>query len=171
MGAVSGPSLTVWQILHNQYTRPGHSLTDKIASFRNCRLTNQGLGLTNRIFHLAFLISSQLLARHEMKALVLHPPSHKVSLCDLPRPEPNVGEVLVRVHAVALNPIDALYAFKPIATQEQRVIGTDFAGVVVEASTDIADTSDARTRLGARVAGFLQGGMSATFTLSSVVAD
>ncbi|KAJ5704319.1 chaperonin 10-like protein [Penicillium majusculum] len=92
-----------------------------------------------------------------MKALVLHPPSHKVSLCDLPRPEPNVGEVLVRVHAVALNPIDALYAFKPIATQEQRVIGTDFAGVVVEASTDIADTSDARTRLGARVAGFLQG--------------
>ncbi|KAF4771241.1 hypothetical protein HAV15_012318 [Penicillium sp. str.  len=95
-----------------------------------------------------------------MKALVLHPPSHKVSLCDLPRPEPNVGEVLVRVHAVALNPIDALYAFKPIATQEQRVIGTDFAGVVVEASTDIADTSDARTRLGARVAGFLQGACS-----------
>ncbi|KAJ5544644.1 chaperonin 10-like protein [Penicillium sp. DV-2018c] len=100
-----------------------------------------------------------------MKALVLHPPSRNVSLCELPRPEPNAGEVLVRVHAVALNPIDALYAFKPIATQEQRVIGTDFAGVVVEASTEIADTSDARTRPGARVAGFLQGAKPAQATI------
>lgn len=106
-----------------------------------------------------------------MKALVLHPPSHNVSLRDLPLPEPSVGEVLVKVHAVALNPIDSLYVFKPIATQEQRVIGTDFAGVVVEASAEIAGSSDARTTPGARVAGFLQGGMSANFALFSVVAD
>jgi NADPH:quinone reductase-like Zn-dependent oxidoreductase len=98
-----------------------------------------------------------------MNALVLTPSSRDVSLVQLPRPTPGAGEVLIRVHAIALNPVDALYVSHPIATQESRVIGTDFAGVVVGVSPDLAESSDARTKAGVRVAGFLQGGMYTCF--------
>ncbi|KAF4963994.1 hypothetical protein FSARC_8044 [Fusarium sarcochroum] len=47
-----------------------------------------------------------------------------------------------------------------IAAQEKRVIGTDFAGIVVEAGPEIGDHSDPKVKLGARVAGFLQGACS-----------
>lgn len=93
-----------------------------------------------------------------MKALVLTTATKTTAVEDVPKPTPQQGEILVRVHAIALNPIDAIYTSYPIAAQAQRVVGTDFAGVVVEASSDLGESSDERTKLSARVAGFSQGG-------------
>ncbi|RSL90677.1 hypothetical protein CEP52_014505 [Fusarium oligoseptatum] len=95
-----------------------------------------------------------------MKALVLTPSTRSASVEDLPRPIPKLGEVLIKVKAIALNPVDQFYVSTPIATQEKRVIGTDFAGVVVEASLELGGSSDPRAKLGTRVAGFLQGACS-----------
>ncbi|KAJ3543217.1 hypothetical protein NM208_g3693 [Fusarium decemcellulare] len=95
-----------------------------------------------------------------MKALVLETSSRRASVEDLPVPAPGPGEVLIRVHAIALNPVDQIYVSSPIAAQEKRVVGTDFAGVVVEAGPDLANSSDSRTKSGTRVAGFMQGACS-----------
>ncbi|KAF4469663.1 hypothetical protein FALBO_3448 [Fusarium albosuccineum] len=102
-----------------------------------------------------------------MKALVLETSSRQASVEDLPVPVPGRGEVLIRVHAVALNPVDQIYVSSPIAAQEKRVVGTDFAGVVVEAGPDLANSSDTRTKSGTRVAGFLQG-VSFVLTLADI---
>ncbi|KAK5997946.1 Trans-enoyl reductase ACTTS2-like protein [Cladobotryum mycophilum] len=95
-----------------------------------------------------------------MKTLVLTPATKSVSVRDLPIPKPGKGEVLIRVHAVALNPVDSLYVAHPIAEQEQRVIGTDFAGIITDIADDLKSSSDARAKVGARVAGFHQGACS-----------
>ncbi|KAJ4182232.1 hypothetical protein NW767_013915 [Fusarium falciforme] len=95
-----------------------------------------------------------------MKALVLTTSTRSASVEDLPRPIPQIGDVLIRVKAIALNPVDQLYVSTPIAAQEKRVIGTDFAGVVVEASPELGGSSDPRAKPGTRVAGFLQGACS-----------
>ncbi|KAH6604432.1 hypothetical protein Trco_007878 [Trichoderma cornu-damae] len=95
-----------------------------------------------------------------MKALVLTPAANDVSIRELPIPEPRDGEVLIRVHAVALNPVDAIYAVHPIAEQEHRVIGTDFAGMITAVGPDLGSSSDLRAKIGARVAGFHQGACS-----------
>ncbi|RMJ10755.1 hypothetical protein CDV36_009632 [Fusarium kuroshium] len=95
-----------------------------------------------------------------MKALVLTPRTRSAAVEDIPRPIPKLGEVLIRVKAIALNPVDQLYVSMPIATQEKRVIGTDFAGVVVEVSPELGGSSDPRAKPGTRVAGFLQGACS-----------
>ncbi|KAM0192268.1 hypothetical protein ACHAPI_008442 [Fusarium lateritium] len=95
-----------------------------------------------------------------MKALVLNTSLRTVKVEDLDRPTPSAGEIIVRVRAIALNPVDELYVTSPIAGQEKRIIGTDFAGVVVEVGSGVEDPSDSRVKLGARVAGFLQGACS-----------
>ncbi|RSL52048.1 hypothetical protein CEP53_008216 [Fusarium sp. AF-6] len=95
-----------------------------------------------------------------MKALVLTPSTRSASVEEIPRPIPKLGEVLIRVNAIALNPVDQLYVSTPIATQEKRVIGTDFAGIVVEAGPELGGSSDPRAKPGTRVAGFLQGACS-----------
>lgn len=73
-----------------------------------------------------------------MKAVVLHEyggPS-KLKYEDFPDPQPGKGEVLVRVAAAGLNPIDwklrsgAMKAFMPL--QFPVILGYDFAGVVRE---------------------------------------
>jgi NADPH:quinone reductase-like Zn-dependent oxidoreductase len=50
-----------------------------------------------------------------------------VTLPDLPD-----DHLLIRVQAVALNPVDALYVAHPIADNPSRVVGSDIAGVVVK---------------------------------------
>ncbi|KAH6951882.1 chaperonin 10-like protein [Fusarium avenaceum] len=95
-----------------------------------------------------------------MKALVLNTSLRTAIVEDLDRPTPSAGEILVHVRAIALNPVDELYVTSPIAGQEKRIIGTDFAGVVVEAGPGIDDSSDSPVKSGTRVAGFLQGACS-----------
>ena len=97
-----------------------------------------------------------------MKALILSPFKGTAAVEDVPRPVPRPGEVLVRVRAVAVNPVDQFYYAHPIAVQKQRVMGVDFAGEVVGWNEDLNGSSDRQVKKGARVAGFVQGGLSFT---------
>ncbi|SCO58438.1 related to toxD gene [Fusarium fujikuroi] len=95
-----------------------------------------------------------------MKALVLNTALKKAIVEDVDRPSPGSHDILINVRAIALNPVDELYVSSPIAAQEKRIVGTDFAGVVVEAGSAIGDLPDPRVKIGTRVAGFLQGASS-----------
>lgn len=86
-----------------------------------------------------------------MRALVLDAATRTATVKDVPIPKPGPGEVLVRVKAVALNPVDALYTANPLGGSG-RIVGSDFSGVVESASGTLAT--------GQRVAGFLQGACS-----------
>ncbi|EWZ29789.1 chaperonin 10-like protein [Fusarium oxysporum Fo47] len=95
-----------------------------------------------------------------MKALILNTSLKKATVENVDRPSPGSHEILVNVRAIALNPVDELYVSSPIAAQEKRIIGTDFAGVIAEAGSEISGLSDPRVKVGTRVAGFLQGASS-----------
>ncbi|KAI8307239.1 hypothetical protein K4K59_011127 [Colletotrichum sp. SAR11_240] len=95
-----------------------------------------------------------------MKALVLSPSERSVSVKEIPIPSPGPREILIKVCAVALNHVDALYANNPIAAQDDRVIGSDFSGEVVQLGEGLDVVDDARAKIGARVAGFVQGACS-----------
>lgn len=97
--------------------------------------------------------------RDTMKALVLTTSEKTASVKDQPIPVRKDNELLVKVHAVALNPVDAVWVANPVACQPERVVGLDFAGVVVDFPKSAQGfSSDPRLRKGARVAGYLQGG-------------
>ncbi|KAI1417277.1 GroES-like protein [Hypoxylon sp. FL1857] len=92
-----------------------------------------------------------------MRALALRPQDGTVNVEEIPPPIPGPTDLLIRVATVALNPVDWIYVAHPIATQETRIVGTDFAGTVVGKGSDV---NDERIKIGARVAGFLQGACS-----------
>ncbi|EQB55579.1 hypothetical protein CGLO_04480 [Colletotrichum gloeosporioides Cg-14] len=100
-----------------------------------------------------------------MKALVLSPSKRSVSVKDIPIPSPGPREIVIRVRAVALNHVDALYTNSPIATQDDRVIGSDFSGEVVQVGEGLDVVDDTRVQVGARVAGFVQGVASSSFVI------
>ncbi|KAJ0374739.1 hypothetical protein COL26b_007062 [Colletotrichum chrysophilum] len=95
-----------------------------------------------------------------MKALVLSPSESSVSVRNIPKPSPGPREILIKIYAVALNHVDALYAKNPIAAQDDRVIGSDFSGEVVQLGEGLDVVDDARAKIGTRVAGFVQGACS-----------
>src|SRR5436190_8662307 len=76
-----------------------------------------------------------------MKALVLnrYGKSDQTAFADMPRPKLKPDEILVRVHAAGLNPIDNAIpkgTFKPMLRfQLPATLGSDLAGVVVEAGS------------------------------------
>ena len=77
-----------------------------------------------------------------------------IKVGDLPRPEPGPGQVLVRVHAVALNPID-LYIRSGLVAMPLAfpyVIGCDLAGTVEQLGPGCT-----RFKVGDRVWGSNQG--------------
>jgi len=81
-------------------------------------------------------------------------PPEVIKVGDLPRPEPGPGQVLVRVHAVALNPID-LYVRSgliPMPLAFPYAIGCDLAGTVEQVGKNCT-----RFRVGDRVWGSNQG--------------
>ena len=96
-------------------------------------------------------IEIQLVLVSNMQALVTIP-SSKAGVRTIPIPKPDVGQILVRVKAVALNPTDAFYVAKP--TGIGKTVGSDFAGIVAE----VGDNVDANL-IGEKVAGFVHGGM------------
>lgn len=93
-----------------------------------------------------------------MRAPVITPKDKAVTVQSIPVPEPQPNQILVRVGAVALNRVDWLYMTDPVAYQERRVVGSDFAGEVVKVGRDLANHADPRTKVETRVAGFVQGG-------------
>ncbi|KAK7700086.1 Zinc-binding oxidoreductase alcohol dehydrogenase [Botryosphaeria dothidea] len=73
---------------------------------------------------------------------------------DVPKPIISNREVLVKVRATAINPID--YKFIDFISPAGSLTGCDFSGEVVEVGADAPGS----WRVGDRVAGFVQGGVS-----------
>lgn len=60
---------------------------------------------------------------------------------DLPRPKPGEGEVLIKVHAASVNPVDYKMRsgdFKPIGMQTPVTLGRDVSGVVDEVGHNVS---------------------------------
>lgn len=93
-----------------------------------------------------------------MKALILDAEQRTANVKSVPFPRPAAHELLIRVVAVALNPIDSLYVCNPLALTG-RTIGSDFAGVVDALGDEVPQPMSGLKR-GDRVAGFLQGACS-----------
>jgi NADPH:quinone reductase-like Zn-dependent oxidoreductase len=78
-----------------------------------------------------------------MKALIIkrYGKRDNVTFADTPRPVPKPDQILVQVHAAALNPIDNMIAqgaFKPILKfQLPATLGSDLAGVVVDVGSRV----------------------------------
>src|SRR5438128_7929019 len=78
-----------------------------------------------------------------MKALVFkrYGGPDQVAFADITRPVPKPDEILVRVHAAGLNPIDNMIpkgTFKPILKFAlPATLGSDLAGVVVEVGSRV----------------------------------
>src|SRR5215217_8420009 len=65
-------------------------------------------------------------------------PSELLRPVEVPRPDPGEGEVLVEVHAAAVNRSDVLNARGSfLFTTLPRIPGRDFAGVVVEGPQEL----------------------------------
>ncbi len=62
---------------------------------------------------------------------------------EVERPEPGVGEVLIRIVAAGINPSDVKNVAGHFNTSLPRVPGRDFAGVVVAVGADVAATGTA----------------------------
>lgn len=79
-----------------------------------------------------------------MKALILkrYGGADQVAFADVPRPEVKPDEMLVKVHAVGLNPIDYMIPkgdFKPILKlQLPATMGSDLAGIVVQVGSRVS---------------------------------
>lgn len=70
-----------------------------------------------------------------MRAYVVEHPEETFKQVDLPRPAPSAGQVLVRVHASGVNPLDTKIRAGKAAHAKQplpAVLGLDMAGVVEE---------------------------------------
>jgi NADPH:quinone reductase-like Zn-dependent oxidoreductase len=69
-----------------------------------------------------------------MDAVVIQasgPPAQSLAVRSEPVPEPAPGEVLVEVHAAAVNPLDIANVLGLLGTPLPKIPGVDFAGVVV----------------------------------------
>lgn len=77
-----------------------------------------------------------------------------VSVEEISKPTISEKEILVKVHATALNPID--FKFVDFIAPPGSLIGCDFAGVV----TEVGIAASRTWKVGDRVGGFVQGGLS-----------
>jgi NADPH:quinone reductase-like Zn-dependent oxidoreductase len=79
-----------------------------------------------------------------MKALILkgYGGADRIELADVPKPAIEPDEILVRIHAAGLNPVDNAIVkgqFKPlIKLRLPSVLGSDLAGVVVETGSRVS---------------------------------
>jgi NADPH:quinone reductase len=70
----------------------------------------------------------------QMDAVVIEasgPPAQSLANRSEPVPEPGPGEVLVEVHAAAVNPLDVVNALGGLGTPLPMIPGGDYAGIVV----------------------------------------
>ena len=70
----------------------------------------------------------------QMDAVVIQasgPPAQSLAYRSEPVPEPGPGEVLVEVHAAAVNPLDVVNAAGLLGTPLPMIPGGDYAGIVV----------------------------------------
>jgi NADPH2:quinone reductase len=72
--------------------------------------------------------------QQQMDAVVIQasgPPAQSLAYRSEPVPEPGPGEVLVEVHAAAVNPLDVVNAAGLLGTPLPMIPGGDYAGIVV----------------------------------------
>lgn len=92
-----------------------------------------------------------------MKALILNAEENTAEIKDIPIPILGPLEILVKVSAIALNPIDPLYVSHPLGTTG-RTVGSDFAGTIAVLGKSVPLSSS--LFVGQRVAGLIQGACS-----------
>lgn len=99
------------------------------------------------------VVSHRFLPRRLLSFALGSPLGQGAQVIDVPIPSIADNEVLVKVHAVALNPID----FKDIdfISPRNSTIGCDYAGEVA----GVGKNSGQRWKVGDRVAGFVHGGL------------
>ncbi len=72
----------------------------------------------------------------QQKALRLQSPVGEWKIDDVPVPTPGLGEILVKVHSTALNPVDWKLQKQPqwsfLLSQYPGTLGSDAAGTVEE---------------------------------------
>ena len=72
--------------------------------------------------------------QQQMEAIVIEasgPPAQSLAYRSEPVPEPGPGDVLVEVHAAAVNPLDVANAAGLLGTPLPMIPGVDYAGTVV----------------------------------------
>jgi len=75
-----------------------------------------------------------------MKAMVVQSPGAPFELVEVSRPEPRVGEALVRIHASGVNPLDIMIRARKAAHARQplpAILGIDLAGTVEAVSPGV----------------------------------
>jgi NADPH2:quinone reductase len=100
----------------------------------------------------------------KMRAILIENPGDPSELrpTEVPRPEPGEDEVLVEVHAAAVNRSDVLNARGSFPfTTLPRILGRDFAGVVVEGPQELLGTEVWGT--GGGDLGFIRDGSHAAY--------
>jgi NADPH:quinone reductase len=108
-------------------------------------------------------------AHHDARSLLMKAayinapgPPENIVFGDLPKPTPAANEALVKIRAVAVNPIDTYIrsGMYPAELPQPYIVGNDFAGVVEAVGSEVA-----RFRPGDRVWGSNQGrdGRQGTF--------
>ena len=90
-----------------------------------------------------------------MKAIVVENGGASLAWRDVPRPEPQDDEVLVRVHATALNRADLLQraGLYPVPPGASPILGLEVAGEIVELGHGVEDVY-----VGDRVCALVAGG-------------
>ena len=80
------------------------------------------------------------------KALLLHQESTPYVLGEVPVPRPGPSEVLVKIMACALNPVDHTVAEPPYSkifiTSWPHITGYDAAGIVVEVGKEVTNLKE-----------------------------
>lgn len=78
----------------------------------------------------------------QQKALVVPKAQAPFELVTFDVPKPEAGEVLVRVEATALNPVDwKVQTYNVIVTNYPAILGTDIAGTVVQLGTGVTNVA------------------------------
>ena len=89
-------------------------------------------------------------SRKSMKAMILKENGgiENFTLSEMEKPEANAGEVLVKVKAISINPVDAgvrrdratlLRMLRPKEGEETYILGWDISGVVEEAGSNVRE--------------------------------
>ncbi|KAI0635561.1 GroES-like protein [Trametes polyzona] len=79
------------------------------------------------------------------KALVLHAEGGNYTVGEAPVPRPGPKEVLVKIVAAALNPVDWRVTIPPVSaliSEYPYIAGTDAAGIVVQVGEDVSDRKE-----------------------------
>jgi NADPH:quinone reductase len=72
--------------------------------------------------------------QQQMDAVVIQasgPPAKSLAYRSEPVPQPGTGEVLVEVHAAAVNPLDVANAAGLLGTPLPMIPGVDYGGIVI----------------------------------------